>query len=215
MVRHHPQWLMAREHRAQGQARHAPRDPGALHLPQRRPQQRPQHGRYRRRRRSTTSAATRSSSGRYIFGAEPLRVVALIDRDPKFGTDRTTSALVDFGEGRHLTFTTSTQATPYQRVHILGTKARLEVEIPFNAPQGGAMKLYLDNGTKFAGAAAQAPSSLPKADQYQLQGEAFSRAVRGKEKLELRRRGRHPAGARHRRALPLGEVRQLGEAVGQ
>ncbi len=121
-------------------------------------------------------------SGRYIFGSEPLRVVSAIDRDPKFRTDRTTSALIDFGEGRHLTFTTSTQATPYQRVHILGTKARLEIEIPFNAPQGGSMKLFLDDGSQYGGAAAKT-IRLPKADQYQLQGEAFSRAVRGKQKL--------------------------------
>ena len=121
---------------------------------------------------------------RYIFGTEPKRVVSLIDRDPDFGTDRTTSALVDFGEGRHLTFTTSTQSVPYQRVNILGTKGRLEVEIPYNAPQGGAMKLYLDDGSKLAGAVAKT-IKLEKADQYQLQGEAFSRAVRGKQKLEF------------------------------
>ena len=121
-------------------------------------------------------------TARYVFDADPIRVVSLIDRDPNFHTDRTTSALVDFGEGRHLTFTTSTQAAPYQRVHILGSKARLEVEIPFNAPQGGAMRLYLDDGSKLAGAAAKT-IKLDKADQYQLQGEAFSRAVRGKEKL--------------------------------
>jgi predicted dehydrogenase len=121
-------------------------------------------------------------SGRYIFGAEPVKLVSLIDRDPKFGTDRTTSALVDFGEGRHLTFTTSTQATPYQRVNILGTKGRLEIEIPFNAPQGGSMKLFLDSGKEFGGASART-IRLPRADQYQLQGEAFSRAVRGGQKL--------------------------------
>ena len=119
---------------------------------------------------------------RFIFGAEPVRVMALIDRDPGFGTDRTTSAVIDFGEGRHLTFTTSTQAAPYQRVHILGTKARIEVEIPFNAPQGGAMKIYLDDGRKLADASAKT-IKLPKADQYQLQGEAFSRVVRGEEPL--------------------------------
>ena len=122
--------------------------------------------------------------GRYIFGAEPVRVAAVIDRDPKFRTDRTTSAVIDFGEGRHLTFTTSTQATSYQRVHIVGTKGRLEVQIPFNAPQGGAMKVYLDNGKKLADASAKA-IKLPKADQYQIEAEVFSRAVRGKEKLEF------------------------------
>ena len=121
---------------------------------------------------------------RYIFGAEPVRVVSLIDRDPNFRTDRTASALIDFGEGRHLTFTTSTQATNYQRVDILGTKGRLEIEIPFNAPQGGAMRIYLDDGKKLASASAK-PIKLAKADQYQLQGEIFSRAIRGKQKLEF------------------------------
>jgi predicted dehydrogenase len=33
-------------------------------------------------------------SGRYIFGAEPTRVVSTIERDPKMGTDRLASALV-------------------------------------------------------------------------------------------------------------------------
>ena len=41
-------------------------------------------------------------SGRFAFEADPRRAVVLIDRDPKFGTDRTTSALVDFGGGRQL-----------------------------------------------------------------------------------------------------------------
>jgi predicted dehydrogenase len=119
-------------------------------------------------------------SGRFAFDAEPLRAVSLVDRDPKLRTDRTTSAVIDFGEGRHLTFTVSTQAVPFQRVNIVGTKARIEIEIPFNAPQGGAMRILLDDGSKFAGAAAQV-ITLPAADQYELQGAAFSKAVRGVE----------------------------------
>ena len=120
---------------------------------------------------------------RYIFGAEPKRAVAVVDRDPKFGTDRTTSAIVDFGSGRHLTFTVSTQATPYQRVNILGDKGRVEVQIPFNAPQGGAMKIFLDSGKKLGDASAK-KIKLPKADQYQIEAEVFSRAVAGKEPLQ-------------------------------
>ncbi|MCP4380497.1 MAG: Gfo/Idh/MocA family oxidoreductase [Hyphomicrobiales bacterium] len=121
-------------------------------------------------------------TARFLLDAEPVRCFGLIDRDPKFRTDRTTSAVIDFGKGRHLTFTVSTQATPYQRVQILGDKARLEVEIPYNAPQGGAMKLYLDSGKQLADASAKT-IKLPKADQYQLQGEWFSKAVRGKQDL--------------------------------
>jgi predicted dehydrogenase len=120
-------------------------------------------------------------TGRFIFEAEPLRVVALVDRDPTFGTDRTTSGLLDFGEGRHLTFTASTQATEYQRVNILGSKARLEVVIPYNAPLGGPTTLYLDNGKKLGDASAK-PIKISKADQYQLECEAFSRAIRNREK---------------------------------
>ena len=120
-------------------------------------------------------------TSRFIFGAEPERVMAVIDRDPNFKTDRTTSAILDYGEGRQLTFTVSTQTVPYQRVNIFGTKGRLEVEIPFNAPQGGAMRLWLDDGKKLGDASAK-PIKIDKADQYHLQGEYFSRVVRGKEK---------------------------------
>jgi predicted dehydrogenase len=115
---------------------------------------------------------------RYVFGAEPVRAVALIDRDPGFGTDRLATGIVDFGHGRRLDFTVSTQSVAHQRVDIIGTKGRLEVPIPFNAPQGKATRLYLDKGRKLGGAAAQSIPIRP-ADQYRLQGEAFSRAVRG------------------------------------
>jgi predicted dehydrogenase len=117
-------------------------------------------------------------AGRFLFEAEPRRAVALVDRDPVLGTDRTTSALLDFGDGRHLTFTVSTQSCPYQRVQAIGTKGRIEIQIPFNAPQGGAMRIVLDEGGSLDGSGLQA-ETLPAADQYQLQGEAFSRLVRG------------------------------------
>jgi predicted dehydrogenase len=121
-------------------------------------------------------------TSRFIFGTDPKRVFGIIDRDPEFKTDRTTSAILDYGEGRQLTFTVSTQTVPYQRVNIFGTKARLEVEIPFNAPLGGAMRLWMDDGKKLGDASAKA-IKIEKADQYQLEGEYFSRVVRGKEPL--------------------------------
>ena len=75
-------------------------------------------------------------AGRFFFEAEPQRVIALFDRDPALGTDRVVSALVDFGSGRHLDFTVSTQITPHQRVHLHGSKSRIEIQIPFNPAQG-------------------------------------------------------------------------------
>lgn len=116
------------------------------------------------------------NTSRYLFGREPRRAIALIERDPQFGTDRLTSGLLDYG-GAHLTFSCSTQAVPYQRVNAFGTKGRIEIEIPFNAPARQPCKIFLDDGSTLDGSSAQA-TVFPIVDQYSLQGEAFSRAVR-------------------------------------
>ncbi len=116
-------------------------------------------------------------AGRFLFESEPLRVMALFDRDPEFKTDRTVTAVADFGEGRRLDFTVSTQSTPYQRVQAVGTKQRLELVIPFNAPLGGTTDLLLDDGS-LPGATAAVRETLPACDMYTLQGDAFSQAVR-------------------------------------
>jgi predicted dehydrogenase len=122
-------------------------------------------------------------AGRYFFDAEPARVIALIDRDPTFAVDRTTSALMDFGGGRQLTFTVSTQAVPYQRIQILGTKGRIEIEIPFNAPPDQPTRIFVDDGSLHGDRSSRA-IEFPVLDQYQLQGEAFSRAIRGAAPLD-------------------------------
>jgi predicted dehydrogenase len=116
---------------------------------------------------------------RFVFDAEPQRVLALIDRDPEFRTDRTTSGIADFGNGRQLTFTVSTQAAPYQRVNVLGTEGRLEVEIPFNAPSDQPNRYFVQGMDMMK----VDTVALPVADQYQLQAEAFGRVVRGIEPL--------------------------------
>jgi len=118
------------------------------------------------------------TAGRFFFEAEPQRAIALIDRDPAFGTDRTTSALLDFGSGRHLDFTVSTQCAPYQRIQLSGSTGRIEIQIPVNAPQGEMTQIFLDDGSSLSGAGIRT-ETLPASDQYTLQGEAFSRAIRG------------------------------------
>jgi predicted dehydrogenase len=116
-------------------------------------------------------------TGRFLFGTEPKRVIALVDRDPEFTTDRTVSALVDFGEGRRLDFTISTQSVPYQRVQVCGTKKRIEIQIPFNAPLGGSTQVLTDDGSHLDGQSTVC-ETIAACDQYTLQGDAFSRAVR-------------------------------------
>jgi predicted dehydrogenase len=115
---------------------------------------------------------------RYIFDAEPKRVIAVIDRDPKFKTDRLASGLADFGKGRQLSFTISTQMAPYQRAHIVGDNGRIEIEIPFNAPPDKPNRIFVQGMEMNVGETHEFPVS----DQYQLQAEAFGRVIRKKEK---------------------------------
>jgi predicted dehydrogenase len=114
-------------------------------------------------------------ASRYAFAQEPTRVVALIDRDPAMCTDRLTSAILDFPGGQSI-FTCSTQLVPCQRVQFLGTRGRIEVEIPFNAPPDRPTRLFVDStGDIFGGGITT--EDFPVCDQYTLQGDAFSRAI--------------------------------------
>ncbi len=115
---------------------------------------------------------------RYLFGTEPQRVVSLVDRDPKFGTDRTASVIADFGGGRQLTFYCSTQLVGHQKIEAIGTKGRCEIVIPFNAPQGSPTALLVDHGVGFDESLARR-EIIPACDQYTLQAEAFADVVFG------------------------------------
>jgi predicted dehydrogenase len=119
-------------------------------------------------------------AARYFFEAEPLRAIALVARDPQLRIDRLTSGLLDFGGGRQLSFTVSTQCRSHQRLTLLGTNGRIEVAIPFNAPQGGTSEIRIDDSGKLGGSGGIV-ETVAVADQYQLMAEAFSRTVRGKD----------------------------------
>lgn len=103
---------------------------------------------------------------RMMFGSEPVRVVSAIERDPKFQTDRLTSAILEFPEGRAV-FTCSTQLAPYQRAQLMGTKGRIEIEIPVNAPPEKAARILVNDAVE----------EMPVCDQYTIQGDLFSRAI--------------------------------------
>jgi predicted dehydrogenase len=116
-----------------------------------------------------------TTMARFLFGSEPARVSALVDRDPEMGTDRLSSALLDFGSG-HALFTCSTQLVPFQRFQVLGTKARIEIEIPFNIPPDRPSRIFIDDGSQLAGLSARL-EEFPTCDQYTTQGDAFSQAI--------------------------------------
>ena len=112
---------------------------------------------------------------RFMYGAEPLRVSGVLERDPEFGTDRLASAILEFSGG-HATFTCSTQMVPYQRMQFLGTKGRIEIEIPFNAPPNKATRIFVDDGSD-VGDAGIKTETIPACDQYTIQGDVFCKAI--------------------------------------
>jgi predicted dehydrogenase len=122
-------------------------------------------------------------TSRFVLGAEPKRVVALVDRDPKFKTDRLATIIADFGNGVQMSFVCSTQAVGQQKMEILGTKGRLEVIIPFNAPLDERAAIVIDTGAPFDGSLARR-EIMPACDQYTEQAEAFAQAVLGIKPLE-------------------------------
>jgi predicted dehydrogenase len=114
-------------------------------------------------------------ASRYAFAQQPARVVALIDRDPQMHTDRLTSAILDFTGGQSI-FTCSTQLIPYQRVHFLGTRGRIEIEIPVNAFPDRPTRMFVDSTGDLSGSGI-VTETFPARDQYTLQGDAFSKAA--------------------------------------
>jgi len=114
-------------------------------------------------------------TSRMIFGEEPRRVSAIMERDPALGTDVLTSAILEYPSGQCV-FTCSTQIVPNQSVRIYGTSGLVDFEIPFNAVPGRVSRIRIDDGSDITGAAIQV-EEFAACDQYTLQGDRFSRAI--------------------------------------
>ena len=110
------------------------------------------------------------SLSRYLFNSEPQDVWGVMEEDPTFGVDRLTSGVMAF-EGGTATFTCSTQIESYQRVTVLGTTGRVEIEIPFNAPPDRPTRIWHEvDGDR-------EEITFAVCDQYTLQGDAFASSI--------------------------------------
>lgn len=114
-------------------------------------------------------------TSRMIFGEEPRRVMACIDRDRQLGIDTLTSIMLDYPSG-HAIGTCSTRLVPYQRVQVFGTRGRLEVEVPFNAPPDRPCRIFVDTDGDLFGQGVET-IELPVCDQYTVQGDLFAKAI--------------------------------------
>ena len=107
-------------------------------------------------------------TARYVFGTEPDRAIALVDRDPQLGVDRVTSGLLGFPGGGQLTFSSALQLAPYQRVAILGTEGRIELAVPFTPAKEYGCRLTIDSGRSLDGGSAEFEDFAPF-DQFAAQ----------------------------------------------
>ena len=182
MVRSHPQWLRTRELIREGKI-------GAV---------RAVHYFFSYNNRDPNNVRNKADIGggalmdigcycitaaRFCFEDEPTRVIALIERDPQWGTDRLTSAMLDFPKGQ-ATFTCSTQLVPYQRANIFGDRGRIDIEIPCNAPPDAPTRIFIDDGSRLGDASAQA-ETFDIVNQYTTQGDLFSESIRTGKPLTL------------------------------
>jgi predicted dehydrogenase len=183
MVRNHPQWLAVRELVAAGRI-------GQLRVVA-------GHFAYFRRDPNDVRSVPEWGGGglmdvgcypitmsRWLFGEEPDAVIGIVDRDPELGVDRIASGLMRFPSGGQATFTSAMQLVHYQRMQLHGTQGRIEVPIPFNAPNDRPCRIFVDDGRELGDRSAET-IEFPVVDQYTLQGDNFSAAIRGERSVPV------------------------------
>lgn len=119
-----------------------------------------------------------------IFRRRPLRVVAAMERDPHFGIDRLTSALLDYGDS-HAAFTVATQSGPnawatHQQLSVLTSQGWLRFDFPYAQARPTACRIELGDASS-AGALPTSSYTFEPVNQYTLQVERFSRHLLGEE----------------------------------
>ena len=110
------------------------------------------------------------SFARYLFDQEPENIFSVIDTDPVMEIDRMASVILQFANGTS-TFECSTQLFPFQRVNIIGTTGRIEIEIPVNAPPDKVTRINIHS------AEGNEEIRFEPVDQYTIQADEFSKAI--------------------------------------
>ena len=117
-----------------------------------------------------------------IFKRSPTRVMAAIDRDLSFGTDRLTTALFDYGDS-HATVTVASQAGPsawatHQQLTVVGATGWLRFDFPYAHGRPTACSIELGDSSSI-GSFPTTTFRFEPVNQYARQMERFSRLILG------------------------------------
>jgi predicted dehydrogenase len=117
-----------------------------------------------------------------VFRRPPVRVVAALERDPGFGIDRLTSALLDYGD-RHAAFTVGTQAGSnawgtHQQFSVLGSQGWLRMNFGFAHARPTACQMEVGDASS-VGSFPTTTYTFEPVNHYELQVERFSRLLLG------------------------------------
>ena len=152
-------------------------------------------------------------TARYIFGAEPSRVVAALDIDPNFGTDRLASAVLEFPGGRHLTFTAGTQLAGASARHHRGRRrAGSRSRSRSTRRSTGRRESSIDSGADLVGGG-RAERGIPDLRSIYAAGRRLLARRPRRGAAGVSARGRHRQHAGDRRLFPLGAKRSVGEPL--
>lgn len=173
MVRAHPQWTETLRLIQNGRI-------GALQLV---------HGHFSYPRRDASDVRSRVDYGggalfdigcypiviaRWMFGHEPLVAIAAIDRDPDYHVDRITSGLLRFETGV-ASFNCGGAMVAHQRIELFGDRGRMQLDLPFTPRASERCRIVVDDGNR----SGEEIIEIEAANQYTLQGDHFSAAIRG------------------------------------
>ena len=117
-----------------------------------------------------------------IFGRAPLRALGVLDRDPAFGIDRLTTAILDYGDAQ-ATLTVSSQAggtswATQQHLSVLGDQGWLRCDFPYAQARPTVCRLEVGDASS-VGALPTHVEAFEPVNQYALQIDRFSRLLQG------------------------------------
>lgn len=117
-------------------------------------------------------------TARFVFGQEPVKVMAIAEPDPVHGVDMFSSAILDFGQGRHAVFTVSTAMASSQTLQVVCEKGFIDLPKSYVPARNEPSHIHVDISASHDLSDVTTTSFEPL-DQYMCEVTNFSKAVRG------------------------------------